>query len=452
MNMEKIHAYLESNKEEFLEIFKRLVRQPSVSKNYVDICECAKTLKDIMDELGIKGEICKKRGNPVVLGEVRSKNVNAKTILFYGHYDVQPVDPIDLWHTLPFEPSIRNERLYGRGSADNKGQLLTHLFAVKAYLQLYGDIPVHVKFIFEGEEEIGSPYLLDFIKANRDKLKSDIVYISDGPMDSEDINKALFGSRGIISMELNIETALYDNHSGSKGGVIKNAAWEMVKLLQSMVNEHGEVLIDGFYENVRARTDHDLELIEKLNFEPTIIAKAFGVEKIEMTKEAFYTNLMYRPTLTINGICSGYTEEGSKSVIPKAATAKIEVRLVCDQSTNEIFQKVERHVKKVNSNATISMLGRGMEPSRSNADSPIVKQIMKAVSAFSPQEPTLVPSSGASLPNYIWASVMETPFIIVPYGNIDEHNHSPNENMKISLFDRGMHISAQAIHNISTIL
>jgi len=452
MKIEKIHEYLESNESTALEIFKKLVREPSVSKNYGAVCECAKTLKDIMNEAGIKGEICNKKGNPVVLGEIRSKNENAKTILFYGHYDVQPIDPIDLWVTPPFEPSIRNGRMYGRGSADNKGQLLAHIFAVKAYLQLYGDVPVHIKFIFDGEEEMGSPYLKEFVQSNKEKLKSDIVYVSDGSMDYEDINKAVFGSRGIISMEIRLDTARFDNHSGSKGGVIPNAAWEMVKLLQSMVSDDGRVLIEGFYENVRPQTTNDLEMIENLNFEPEKIADAFGVEKIDLGKVDFFTNLMYKPTLTINGIESGYTENGNKSVIPKSAMAKIEVRLVCDQNTTEMYEKIVKHVKKVNPNAVVSMMGSGMEPSRADTDSQISQQIIKAVSTFSPEKPTIVPSSGGSLPNYIWTNILKTPFVIVPYGNIDEHNHSPNENMKISLFNRGIHTSAQVIYNVSQIL
>jgi acetylornithine deacetylase/succinyl-diaminopimelate desuccinylase-like protein len=383
----------------------------------------------------------------VLYGEVESPQPDAFTLLFYGHYDVQPPEPLEEWDSPPFEPIVREGRLWGRGVADNKGQLLTHVLAVKSYLAVHDSLPVNVKFVFEGEEESGSVHLPEFIEEHRDLLAADLVYTSDGPLHETGDPVVFFGVRGILNVELRLRTAEHDNHSGNKGGVVPNAAWELVDVLSTMKDEEDRVLIPGFYDDVLPPDEASLQLIEDLPYDPDSLAEVFGVEQLGLSKEEYYRRLTLRPTLTINGLVSGYTGPGSKTIIPGQAVAKLDMRLVADQDPEKIFEMVKAHVSKVNPDVEVVHHGH-MYPSRTRPDLPAGQKVVRAVEAGAGEEPIVTPALGGSLPDYVWTKLVGLPSVGVPYANADEANHAPNENMEVDLFYRGIRVSAQVMHEL----
>ena len=445
---EKLKARLKEKEEEHLEILKSLVRQRSISSRDEGVKDCAKLLKNIMENSGITTRIFQTSGQPIVYGELEANHRDKPTILFYGHYDVQPPEPLERWLSEPFDPTVRDGRLYGRGTGDNKGQLLTHILAVKAYLDLLGEVPVNVKFIFEGEEEIGSPNLAGFVENHKDLLKVDVVLTSDGPLHDSGAPIIAFGVRGVMNFDLEINTASTDNHSGNKGGVIENALWEMVRFLGTMLDEKDHVLVEGFYDEVVEPTPYERQLILKLPFDKEGIARSFGVGKILYDKEAFYERLLFLPTLTINGLEGGHIGQGSKNIIPCEAKAKMEIRLVYDQDPEDLIMKIEKHISKYDPRITLTRVEEDMRPSRTSSELEISQAIIRAVTKAFKQEPLIYPAMGGSLPDYIWTKVLGAPSIIVPYANADEANHAPNENMQLKCFYEGIKADIEIIEEM----
>ncbi|MBR2001019.1 MAG: M20/M25/M40 family metallo-hydrolase, partial [Firmicutes bacterium] len=420
---------------------------PSIGTQPETVRSCAKVLVDKMASMGIEAQIMETINNPVIFAELTSKkNPDGITVLFYGHYDVQPANDLELWDSLPFQPEIRNGRIYGRGVADNKGQFLGHLLAIETFLKETGDVPVNIKIILDGEEEIGSKGLADFAAKNKELLKADLVYTSDGGSQRSDTPTVVFGVRGVMNFDLDLVTADIDNHSGNKGGVTRNPAWEMVKLLDKMIDENGRALIPGFYDTVLPMTEKDKELIDNLQFDPERFAKDFGVQEIiAKDKYDYYDKLMFQPTLTLNGLRSGWTGDGCKNIIPKSATAKMEVRFAWKQDPDTIYKLIEDFVKEHNPRVTMKMVEDYMYPSRNLPDTPIFQPVIEAVEKAWNKKPIVCPITGGSLPDFIWTTIMEQPSIVVPYANPDEANHAPNENFLLDMFHKGVHTSAEVI-------
>ncbi|MBG0763298.1 MAG: M20/M25/M40 family metallo-hydrolase [Tissierellales bacterium] len=448
MNTLEIHNDIEDYKEASIKTLIDFVKQPSISRDVEAVEKCSRYLKSLMMDLSIHTKIYETEGNPVVYGEVLSHNKDAKTILFYGHYDVQPPDPLEEWDSPPFDPVIKNGRLYGRGAADNKGQLLAHILAVNTILKKEGSLPLNVKFIFEGEEEIGSKSLTKFVENNKELLQTDVVITSDGPKHDSGAPMVVFGVRGVMNFELELETANSDNHSGNKGGVIPNPAWILNDLLHTMKDKDDYVTIKGFYDDVIKPTKREVDLINDLPFNPENLAKVYGVEKIELDKKTFYERLMFLPTLTINGLVSGHTNEGTKNIIPKKATAKMEVRMVKDQNPEDLFKKIKKHVEKINPDVKVIQQEEDMYPSRTSSELPISEDVIEAVKKAYEMDPIILPSMGGSLPDYIWTKILGKPSIMVPYANADEANHAPNENMDLDSFMKGIHCSVEIINGL----
>lgn len=445
--IQKVLNHIHRARAQHLDILKTLAAQPSISAQDKGVRQCAQLLQGMMEEMGITARQYETPGYPVVFGEVLGEKKEAFTLLFYGHYDVQPPEPLADWLSPPFEPTIRDGRLYGRGVADNKGQLLCHLLAVSSYLQALGSLPIHVKFLFEGEEESGSPYFPAFVQEKRDLLKAHLVYTSDGPMDTSGSPLVAFGVRGILSLEIILQTALFDNHSGNKGGVIPNAAWELIHLLSTMKDESGRVTIKGFYEDVRPPTSCEEELIEALPFIPEQLARDFGLSTIDLEKKTYYRRLMLEPTLTINGLNSGYLGKGSKTIIPGRAVAKLDIRLVLDMDPFDILEKIKGHVHRYSRGAEVVYQGH-MLPSRTPPDFSACQRIVDGVAKAYGKKPYVMPSFGGSLPDSVWTKDLKIPSVLVPYANADESNHSPNENMRLDCFYRGIQASAQIIYEL----
>jgi acetylornithine deacetylase/succinyl-diaminopimelate desuccinylase-like protein len=444
--LSRILELIEERKDEYLEQLFTFLKQKSISTQNIGILECANLLKGFMEDIGINSRLLETKGHPVVYGE-RIKDPNAFTLLIYGHYDVQPPDPLDEWISSPFEPTIRDGRIYCRGVGDNKGQLMAQLLAVKTYLDVFEDAPINFKFVFEGEEECGSVNLADFVTSHKDLLKADLVYTSDGPMHDSGNPYVLLGVRGMLYVELTARGAEWDNHSGNKGNIVPNPAWKIIDLLRTMRDENGKVLIEGFYDDIIQPTDKEIEIIKTLPFNRESVGKKIGYKDLEMDGETYYRKLTLEPTFNIAGFSSGYSGEGSKTIIPAKATLKMDMRLVVDQDPDDIFEKFLTHVKKHAPDVDVKRLG-DMKPSRTSADHEIVGVVVEAVKTSYEKDLILQPCMGGSLPDYVWTKILKVPSVVVPYANFDEANHSPNENLKVDNFFDGIKCTCHVIHNI----
>jgi acetylornithine deacetylase/succinyl-diaminopimelate desuccinylase-like protein len=442
---ETIKQSLEDTKEEYLETFFSLVRQKSISAQNIGVQECADLVETLMKDAGIDAKQIETEGNPVVYGEVIHPD-NDFTVLFYGHYDVQPPEPLELWETEPFEPTIRDGKIYGRGTGDNKGQFIAHILAVKTLLSLEEKLPINVKFLIEGEEEVGSIHLASFVEKHKDLLEADVAYTSDGPMNGPDQPTVILGNRGLLYVELHAKGAVRDNHSGNKGNIAPNPAMDLVQLLQTMINQEGEVLINGFYDDILIPTEEEKEHLKSLPFDPKETAEIVGLDNLDMTGEEYYANLCLKPTFNIAGFGSGYTGEGSKTIIPSEATVKIDMRLAADQHPEKIFHALKKHVEAFESRSTITVqeLG-GVKPSRTPLHLEVVQNVIDSVRLAHDKEPLVVPALGGTVPMYVFTDLLKIPSLLIPYANVDENNHSPYENIGVKEFYDGIKTTCAAL-------
>jgi acetylornithine deacetylase/succinyl-diaminopimelate desuccinylase-like protein len=443
MSVEHVHRYIDSHRIEALETLQRLVRQPSISAQDIGVKECARLLAGIMRDAGISTEVIQTPTQPIVCGELL-RDPRAYTLLCYGHYDVQPPEPLDRWRTPPFVPTVRDGRLYGRGTGDNKGQLICHVLAAQAWLETAGAPPINLRFVFEGEEESGSRSLGGFVAEHRARLASDLVYVSDGGLHPSGRPTISLGNRGILGITLVAQGADRDNHSGNKGGVAPNPVWMLVHVLSTMVDAAGRVRIEGFYDHVRRIGRMEQELLARMDFDPVAFGATMGLPALTLDGPTYWKRIMLEPYVNISGIASGYVGPGSKTIIPAVAECRMDFRLVVDQKTQDIFEKVRSHVARVDPRVRVLARGFGtMEASRTSPDHPAVAVISRAIEACRGVEPLIVLSSGGSLPNAVWPDVLGTDHLDVPYANADENNHGPNENLSLDRFYDGIHVSAQ---------
>ncbi|UOQ92250.1 M20/M25/M40 family metallo-hydrolase [Halobacillus shinanisalinarum] len=446
MNLSEISDVVEKRKDQYLEQLFTLLRQKSISAQNIGIRDCAELLKSMMEDIGINTRLMETDGHPVVYGEV-IKDPDAFTLLIYGHYDVQPPDPLDEWLSPPFEPAIRDGRIFCRGAGDNKGQLMAQVLAIKTYLDTCGELPINIKMVFEGEEESASVNLASFVEKNKELLKADLVYTSDGPMHDSGAPYVLLGVRGMLYVELTAKGADWENHSGNKGNIVPNPAWNLIDLLRTMRDENGRVLIEGFYDDIRKPTEKEKEIIKELPFDREQVAEKIGYKQLDMNGEEYYHKLTMEPTFNIAGFTSGYGGEGTKTIIPSQATIKMDMRLVVDQDPYDIYKKFCAHVEKYAPDIEVKHLG-DMKPSRTPADQEVVDVVTGAVSESFNQETILQPSLGGSLPDYVWTKILDLPSVVVPYANFDEANHSPNENIGVNNFFNGIKCTCNVIHKL----
>lgn len=444
----RIDQQIEQGRDASLEQLFRLLKQPSISAQGTGVEQCATLVASLLEEHGIEARIMPTAGFPVVYGE-RIVDQDANTILFYGHYDVQPPEPYDEWVTPPFEPTIRDGRIYARGSGDNKGQFLAHILAIKLLDDLELMPKVNIKFLIEGEEENGSPSLPAFVEEHRDLLQADLFYAADGPKHPSNRPVVFFGLRGQLSVEINIQGANRDLHSGNFGGPIPNGAWRAVNLLRTMRDPEGRVTIDGFYDAVTPPTELEQELAAKIPFDVKAVKRDLEITDFDGPADlGYYEKLMFQPTLTINGINSGYAGEGSKTVIPSRAKIKLDSRLVPDQTPEGVYAAIERHVKHVAPDAEIRMIA-GTMPSKTSPELPVSQTVVEAIGEAYEVEPVVMPLLGASSPNYLFSNVLGLPAIWTTYANPDENNHSPNENLKVTDFLSGIHASTSVLQHFA---
>lgn len=446
MTLEKMDDFILKHRDDYLNQLFNLLRIKSISTDEDEIRHCANVLKDDMEALGLAAQLIETGGNPVVYSELLNEK-NRFTLLIYGHYDVQAVEPLELWDSNPFEPEIRDGRIYARGAGDNKGQLMAQLLGLKTYQALYGELPINVKFIFEGEEELGSVHLAEFVENHKELLEADLVYTSDGSTHNSGNPLILLGVRGVLTLEMTAKGADFDNHSGNTGNIVPNPAWKLMRLLNTMRDDDGNVLVDGFYDKIRKPSDKEMELLKRLPYDQQDIAEKIGYEDLDMDGASYYHKLTMEPTFNIAGIESGYTGKHAKTIIPSTATVNMDIRLVADQDPEDVFKKIEEHVKEVDPSVTVTYKG-AMRPSRTPAELEIVQAVTDAVAHAYGKEPLVQPSMPGSLPDYVWTEILNTPSIIMPYANFDQHNHSPNENLKVENFFAGIKCTCNLVREL----
>jgi len=446
-DLDDVFAYVDAHRREFIDRLVDYVRRPSISAHGQGIAEVADYIAGVMNRIGLNARVVPTAGWPMVLAE-RLDRPGAPTVLLYGHYDVQPPDPLEEWVSPPFEPTVRNGRLYARGVGDNKGQHLAQMLGLESLLACRGELPCNVKLLLEGEEEIGSPQMPAFVREHRDDVMADLVITSDGPVDESGRSRVLFGVRGVASFELRARGASRDLHSGNWGGVAPNPIWTLVQLLATMKNARGEVTIEGFYDNVLPLTGLEQAALEKLPVDVEAVKRSLDLAELdEPVERGFFERLSAWPTFTINGLHGGYGGPGSKTVLPHEAVAKCDIRLVEAQTGEEIFQKVEAHVRRHAPGVAVIRQG-SMDPSKTPLDSPYAAPIRRAVAAVQGEEPLVVPALGGSLPDYVFTKLLGIPAFGVPYANADESNHAPNENLELDRFINGIKTGAAMISEL----
>ncbi|MCC6867001.1 MAG: dipeptidase [Ignavibacteria bacterium] len=447
--MSNITEFIKKNNERYLKELKHFLSYPSISTepaNKKDVLECADYLKSHMEKIGMKNtRVYPTKGHPVVYSEWLDAGADKPTVLIYGHYDVQPVDPVELWTSPPFEAEVRGENLFARGSADDKGQVFIHLKAIEAHLLETKKLPVNIKLLIEGEEEIGSVNLDEFIKKNTELLKCDVIVISDTSMFSKELPALGYALRGLCYMQIDVTGPNRDLHSGQYGGSVENPINSLAEMIAKMKDEDGKILIDGFYDDVVPLSKEEKDNFAKLPFDDKQYAK--GLEVDELSGEKGYSTLeriWARPTLDCNGIWGGFTGEGAKTVLPAKASAKISMRLVPNQDPDKIAELFVKFVKKIAPKSIkINVYGQHHgKPWISPINSKWNKAAIKALKEGFGKEPVFMREGGSIPIVFTLEEFLKAPTVLLGFGLPDENAHSPDEHLNLNNFFNGIITSA----------
>ena len=446
--MNKIVDFINVNRDRFVTELTEYLAIPSISAlpdHKADVRRCAEWTAAEMSRIGLNGvRLEETPGHPVVYGEWLGAP-GAPTILFYGHYDVQPVDPIELWTSPPFEATVRDGEIYARGSADDKGQVFMHFKAVEAHLKQHGSLPVNMRFLIEGEEEVGSANLDNFIRAHKDQLKADVVVISDSPMFDRGIPSICYGLRGLAYFQIDLRGSKSDLHSGSFGGAVANPAMVLAQLLTQMKDKSGRVKIDGFYDDVLPLRDEERAEFAKLPFNEKRYKQELGAPKL--FGEAGYSTLervWARPTFEVNGLLSGFTGAGAKTVLPAVAMAKVSMRLVPNQDPKTIGDLFEAYVRKVAPKTVDVTLTRmhGGKPWMTAFDNRFVQAAGRAIEQGFGQRPVFNREGGSIPVVSTFQEELGLPCVLFGVGLPDENAHAPDEKLDLGNFHNGVIASA----------
>ena len=435
--------YQQKNKQRFLDELIELLRIPSVSarsEHKNDMHKCAEALKQKLIDAGVdKAEVYKTEGHPIVYGE-KIIDENKPTVLVYGHYDVQPPDPLELWHSGPFEPVIKDGKLYARGSADDKGQVYMHVKALETMMET-NSLPTNIKFIIEGEEEIGSPNLATFVKEHKDLLKADVILISDTSMLSLETPSMDVGVRGLSYIEIEVTGANRDLHSGVYGGAVANPVTVLSKMIASLHDANNRVSIPGFYDDVVEATDEERKLMAKAPFNEEEYINDLGIKEL-WGEKGYTTNERtgIRPTLEINGIWGGYTGEGAKTVLPSKAHAKISCRLVPNQKTDTITAIIINHLKSIAPPIVDIkiIIHHGGEPYMTPIESKGYKAAAKAIETTFGKQPIPVRGGGSIPICALFEQQLGVKIIFMGFGLDSDNLHSPNEKYDLANYYKGI--------------
>ncbi|WHX50391.1 dipeptidase [Paenibacillus woosongensis] len=437
-------SYFQQHREQHLDELKQLLTIPSISalsEHKPDIARAAEWISSSLSSAGLENvEIIPTKGHPIIYAD-HLHAPGKPTVLVYGHYDVQPVDPLHLWETPPFEPTIRDGKLYARGATDDKGQLFLHIKAVEAILKEEKQLPVNIKFCIEGEEEIASPNLPPYLDEHKEKLAADVVLISDTALLEPGKPAICIGLRGLCSLEVTVHTANTDLHSGTFGGGVPNALHAIVSLLATLHDDKGKVAVEGFYQGVPELTPAMREEFAKQQFNEDKLKADLGLDTLYGEEGySFVERTGARPTLELNGVYGGFQGEGSKTVIPKEAHAKITCRLVGNQDPQDILDKIEAHLKQhVQPGAKLNIVQ--VEKARAFTINPANPMLQKAADAYERVYGTraLFTHDGGSIPIVETLSrVLNAPAVMMGFGLPDENLHAPNEHFNLENFDKGL--------------
>ena len=448
---EIIGTTIDSEMDSLILDLQRLIRQPSVSAKKQGIAECASLVADIMDRAGIHSQIlqldhniCDGRhdddsnANPIVYGEAKSKaNPNGKTILFYNHYDVQPEDPIELWDKDPFSGNVEGNYIFGRGASDDKGELITRIKAVEYFLKMTGDVPCNVKFIVEGEEEIGSKNISQYLTQYKDMFACDGIIWEFGYVDEKDIPIISLGMKGLLYVELVAKGPSRDAHS-SLAVLIENPAWHLIRALNSMRDSAGRILVKDWYNEVRDFSAQDISLIEQEPFNEESFKKEYSIEKFVDNISGAETRkaLAGNPTCNIAGILSGYIGEGAKTVLPAEAIAKLDFRLVPDMVPEKQLERIKKHLKEngFKENEIAVKFIHGEAAARVSATDPFVNIVQEAAKEIFGSVITSVSSAGTG-PMHSFIEILKSPCVSVGSTYVYAKIHSPNEFARVDLLN-----------------
>jgi len=446
--MNNVIDFINTNRDRYIDELKEYLAIPSISalpEHAPDVKRAAEWSAEEMRRIGMQNvRLIDTPGFPVVYGDWLGAE-GAPTILFYGHYDVQPVDPVDLWESPPFEATVRDGEIYARGSADDKGQVFMHFKAIEAHLKQNGTLPVNIKIILEGEEEVGSANLDAFVKGHKDDLKADVVVISDSPMFDRGIPSICYGLRGLVYFQIDLRGTKSDLHSGSFGGAVANPNMVLAQILAQMKDRGGRIKIPGFYDDVRDLTEEEREQWKKLPFNERRYAKELGAPKL--FGESGYSTLervWARPTFEVNGMQGGFTGEGAKTVIPAVAMAKVSMRLVPNQDPDKIAALFEDYVKKIAPKTVDVKVTRmhGGKPWMTEFDNKYVQAAGRAIKQGFGQEPVFNREGGSIPVVATFQEILGLPSVLFGVGLPDENAHAPNEKLDLGNFHGGIIASA----------
>ncbi|MBI4257843.1 MAG: M20/M25/M40 family metallo-hydrolase [Thaumarchaeota archaeon] len=437
---DRLEVAVEEGKREAVRLVQDLCRQPSVSAQNLGVKECSRLLESMMKDAGLETRIITDHGGqPIVYGE-RIVDDAKRTLLFYDHYDVQPPEPLDEWKSDPFSGEVRDGFLFARGASDNKGNIVARLQALKILLQVYGKLPSNVKFLAEGEEEVGSPFLHKFVEANMELLRADGCMWEGASSDAKDRPVIALGAKGLIYIELRVKGPKVDMHS-SYSTLIENPAWRLVEALSALRDDQGRVLVDGFYDDVEQPSVEELEYLEKMPFdEERLLKKDYGVDRfvhglsgLDAKREYFYG-----PTCNIAGINSGYTGAGSKTVLPKKAFAKIDLRMVPKQDPQKILASVKKHVESKGFADFQFLVESSYEAARTPMSDPFVRIVESSAKEIYGVNPVIHPSMAGSGPMYLFVNRLRIPTASIGIGHFGSKIHAPNENIRLEDLYKGI--------------
>jgi acetylornithine deacetylase/succinyl-diaminopimelate desuccinylase-like protein len=453
--VDKIIDFINVNRDRYLDELKAFLAIPSISalpQHAGDVKRCAEWCADEMRRIGLQNvRLVDTPGNPVVYGDWLGAP-GAPTILFYGHYDVQPVDPLELWDSPPFEATIRDGEIYARGSADDKGQVFMHFKAIEAHLKQNGKLPVNMKIILEGEEEVGSVNLDNFIRDHKSELGADVVVISDSGMFARGVPSICYGLRGLVYFQIDLRGSSTDLHSGSFGGAVANPAFVLSQIIAQMKDRGGRIRIPGFYDDVVALQEEERKEWATLPYSEKKYKKDFGIPKV--FGETGYTTLertWARPTFEVNGLLSGFTGEGAKTVLPAVAMAKVSMRLVPNQTPDTIAELFEVHVRDITPKTMELKITRmhGGKPWMTSYDNPFVQAAGRAIERGFGRKPVFTREGGSIPVVSTFQEELGLPSVLFGVGLPDENAHAPNEKLDVANFHGGVISSAILYEEIS---
>ena len=433
------------------------LRFPSVStdsRHNKDVRQCAEFLVEKLASIGLSSELNETPGHPIVTAR-GAHDPDKKTVLIYGHYDVQPVDPVELWDSPPFEPEIRDGKIWCRGATDNKGQMFAHILGVESLLKDGGELPVNVIFVFEGEEEVGSTHLGEFLRGRKPQFECDVIAVSDTGMVAPGMPTLGYGLRGITACEITVKGPKGDLHSGVYGGAVANPATAVAQLIATLHDRDGVVQVEGFYDDVRPLEDWEREMWKSVpGMSPADLVEVTGAPTT--FGEQGYTPaecLWARPTAELNGIWGGYQGEGSKTVLPAEAHAKITCRLVPDQDPDTIFENLRRHLEQhCPAGVTLEIeKGHGGKPYAADPHSTYGKAAQTALKEAFGKDPVLIREGGSIPIIQDFKEILGVDTLLLGLALPDCQIHAPNENFPVENFEAGIKMSAELLRQIAKV-